>query len=259
MVNILGGANADSHIPLVEKAKSMYSSKMAVYPHLYGKESKPGRKIGHITVTGFVSIAELEKFAQPLIDIADAIKEERHRASSKALRPQQAPKAAAPAAFSDKPLVLVTMGSDSDLPILKAGIDILNQFGVPWEVDITSAHRTPGKMAQVATDAAGRGIKVIIAAAGGAAHLAGMASAHTPLPVIGVPVKATHLDGMDSLLSTVQMPVSSSKQAPRDIRHVLTICREECRLRRWPSTTRRTRLSWRSGSWERSCRSCKRR
>ncbi|KYK58454.1 hypothetical protein DCS_05470 [Drechmeria coniospora] len=104
------------------------------------------------------------------------------------------------------PLVLVTMGSDSDLPVLKAGIDILTQFGVPWEVDITSAHRTPARMAEVATQAAGRGIKVIIAAAGGAAHLPGMIAAYTPLPVIGVPVKATHLDGMDSLLSIVQMP-----------------------------------------------------
>lgn len=98
------------------------------------------------------------------------------------------------------------MGSDSDLPVLKAGIDILDQFGVPWEVDITSAHRTPTKMGQVATDAAARGIKVIIAAAGGAAHLPGMIAAYTPLPVIGVPVKATHLDGIDSLLSIVQMP-----------------------------------------------------
>ena len=207
MINILGGANPDSHFRLVEKAKSMYSSKVAVYPHLYGKESKPGRKIGHITVTGFVSIAELEKFAQPLIDIVDEITDERHKASSKALRPQQAPKAAA-AALKGKPLVLVTMGSDSDLPVLKAGIDILNQFGVPWEVDITSAHRTPAKMAQVAIDAADRGIKVIIAVAGGAAHLPGMLAAYTPLPVIGVPVKATHLDGLDSLLSIVQMPVS---------------------------------------------------
>ncbi|UKZ74552.1 hypothetical protein TrVFT333_002222 [Trichoderma virens FT-333] len=202
MINILGGANPESHLPLVEKAKSMYGNKMAVYVHLYGKESKPSRKIGHITVTGLVaSITELEEFAKPLVDMASDIRHERLQARSKALRPEQAVSKATQA-----PLVLVTMGSDSDLPVLKAGIDILNQFGVPWEVDITSAHRTPAKMADVATKAAGRGIKVIIAAAGGAAHLPGMVSAYTPLPVIGVPVKATHLDGVDSLYSIVQMP-----------------------------------------------------
>jgi phosphoribosylaminoimidazole carboxylase len=101
------------------------------------------------------------------------------------------------------------MGSDSDLPVLKAGLDILREFGVPYALDITSAHRTPKYMMRVADEAAGRGIKVIIAAAGGAAHLPGMISSETPLPVIGVPVKATHLDGMDSLLSIVQMPVRS--------------------------------------------------
>lgn len=204
MINILGGVNAESHLPLAEKAKSLYGDKMAVYLHLYGKESKPGRKIGHITVTGLAaSIAELEQFAQPLITLASEMRHERLQAVAKSLRP--APVAAA---SSEKPLVLVTMGSDSDLPVLKAGIDILNQFGVPWEIDITSAHRTPAKMADVALKAAERGLKVIIAAAGGAAHLPGMISAYTTLPVIGVPVKATHLDGMDSLYSIVQMPVS---------------------------------------------------
>lgn len=207
MINILGGARPDSHHRLVERAKSMYARGTAVYPHLYGKESKPSRKIGHITVTGSGSIRELESYAQPLIQIADEIRQERLKAASQALRPSQAPKAAVSAKAQGQALVLVTMGSDSDLPVLKAGIDILNQFGVPWTVDITSAHRTPAKMAEVATEAASRGIKVIIAAAGGAAHLPGMIAAYTPLPVIGVPVKATHLDGLDSLLSIVQMPV----------------------------------------------------
>lgn len=208
MINILGGANPSSHHKLVEQAKSTYAKGIAVYPHLYGKESKPSRKIGHITVTGSGSIKELEEFAKPLIQTADEIRAERLKASSQALRPSEAPKAASkPAAAKGNALVLVTMGSDSDLPVLKAGIDILNQFGVPWTVDITSAHRTPAKMAEVATDAASKGIKVIIAAAGGAAHLPGMLAAYTPLPVIGVPVKATHLDGLDSLLSIVQMPV----------------------------------------------------
>ncbi|KAF3762519.1 regulated by circadian rhythms/ air carboxylase [Cryphonectria parasitica EP155] len=206
MINILGGASQDSHHRLVEQAKKMYAKGTAVYPHLYGKESKPSRKIGHITLTGSGSIQELEKYAQPLIQIADEIRQERLKAASQALRPSAAPKAAPNAAAKGDALVLVTMGSDSDLPVLKAGIDILNQFGVPWTVDITSAHRTPSKMAEVATEAASRGIKVIIAAAGGAAHLPGMIAAYTPLPVIGVPVKATHLDGLDSLLSIVQMP-----------------------------------------------------
>lgn len=207
MINILGGASPDAHHRLVEQAKKMYAKGTAVYPHLYGKESKPSRKIGHITLTGSGSIQELERFAEPLIKIADEVRQERLQAASQALRPSEAPKAAPKATVKGEALVLVTMGSDSDLPVLKAGIDILNQFGVPWTVDITSAHRTPAKMAEVATEAASRGIKVIIAAAGGAAHLPGMIAAYTPLPVIGVPVKATHLDGLDSLLSIVQMPV----------------------------------------------------
>lgn len=216
MLNILGGANSDSHLPLVEKAKSMYGNKMAVYLHLYGKQSKPGRKIGHITITGLVaSITELEAFGQPLVEMANEIRQERIQADSKTLRPEQA------VIKPPAPLVLVTMGSDSDLPVLKAGLDMLTQFGVPWEVDITSAHRTPVKMGDVAMQAAARGIKVIIAAAGGAAHLPGMLAAYTPLPVIGVPVKATHLDGIDSLLSIVQMPVSAFFFSPFSFRAVV--------------------------------------
>ncbi|RGP69724.1 phosphoribosylaminoimidazole carboxylase [Fusarium sporotrichioides] len=204
MINILGGASPESHLPLVKKAKSMFAPKIGVYPHLYGKQSKPGRKIGHITLTGLEgSIKDLEGFAQPLVQLAADMRQERIQAKSKAMRPEQA---TTKTSKGKDPLVLVTMGSDSDLPVLKAGLDILTQFGVPWEVDITSAHRTPVKMGDVAIAAADRGIKVIIAAAGGAAHLPGMISAYTPLPVIGVPVKATHLDGMDSLLSIVQMP-----------------------------------------------------
>lgn len=216
MINILGGAHPDSHHRLVDLAKSTYATNTAVYPHLYGKESKPSRKIGHITLTSTGSIADLEASAQPLLRIADEIRAERLQASSAALRPSTeaaptpSPKASAPSSTrntSSPALVLVTMGSDSDLPVLKAAFDTLNDFGVPWTVDITSAHRTPAKMARVAGEAAAQGIKVIIAAAGGAAHLPGMLAAYTPLPVIGVPVKATHLDGVDSLLSIVQMPV----------------------------------------------------
>ncbi|XP_073282898.1 phosphoribosylaminoimidazole carboxylase, chloroplastic [Primulina huaijiensis] len=98
------------------------------------------------------------------------------------------------------------MGSDSDLPVMKDAAKILREFNVPTEVKIVSAHRTPEMMFEYASSAQGRGIQVIIAGAGGAAHLPGMVAALTPLPVIGVPVRASTLDGLDSLLSIVQMP-----------------------------------------------------
>lgn len=105
-----------------------------------------------------------------------------------------------------KPLVGVVMGSDSDWPVMKAAADALAEFGVPFEADVVSAHRMPLDMIEYGTEAAGRGLKVIIAGAGGAAHLPGMLASVTPLPVIGVPVPLKYLDGMDSLLSIVQMP-----------------------------------------------------
>ncbi len=98
------------------------------------------------------------------------------------------------------------MGSDSDLPVMQAAIDVLTEFGVAHEVRIVSAHRTPDVMYDYARTAAGRGVQVIIAAAGGAAALPGMTASMTPLPVIGVPVPLATLDGLDSLLSIVQMP-----------------------------------------------------
>jgi 5-(carboxyamino)imidazole ribonucleotide mutase len=98
------------------------------------------------------------------------------------------------------------MGSDSDLEIMNDCAKSLYGFGIPYEIDVTSAHRAPRKTAKVASEAAGRGVKVIIAAAGGAAHLAGVIAAESTLPVIGVPIPSTSLQGMDSLLATVQMP-----------------------------------------------------
>jgi 5-(carboxyamino)imidazole ribonucleotide mutase len=100
----------------------------------------------------------------------------------------------------------VIMGSDSDWPTMKAAAEALTEFGVDHEVRVISAHRTPQLMLEYATSAAARGLKVIIAGAGGAAHLPGMVASATPLPVIGVPVPLKYLDGMDSLLSIVQMP-----------------------------------------------------
>jgi len=104
------------------------------------------------------------------------------------------------------PIVGVIMGSDSDLPTMQAAIDVLREFDIPHEVRVISAHRTPQDMAAYAQSAHERGLKVIIAGAGGAAHLPGMVAAYTPLPVIGVPVKSSALSGLDSLLSIVQMP-----------------------------------------------------
>jgi 5-(carboxyamino)imidazole ribonucleotide mutase len=107
---------------------------------------------------------------------------------------------------STAPLVAVVMGSTSDWETLRHAAEMLEKFGVPHERRVVSAHRTPVLMAEFANEAAGRGIKVIIAGAGGAAHLPGMIAAHTPLPVLGVPVESKVLRGVDSLLSIVQMP-----------------------------------------------------
>jgi 5-(carboxyamino)imidazole ribonucleotide mutase len=98
------------------------------------------------------------------------------------------------------------MGSDSDLEIMREAAKALEEFGIAYEIDVISAHRSPDRTADYARTAAGRGVRVIIAGAGGAAHLAGVIAAHTTLPVIGVPIPSTPLQGMDSLLATVQMP-----------------------------------------------------
>ena len=105
-----------------------------------------------------------------------------------------------------RPVGGVVMGSDSDWPVMEAAVTALTEFGVGWEADVVSAHRMPREMISYGSEAAARGLRVIIAGAGGAAHLPGMLAAVTPLPVIGVPVPLAHLDGMDSLLSVVQMP-----------------------------------------------------
>lgn len=108
--------------------------------------------------------------------------------------------------MSDKPVVGVIMGSDSDLSVMQGAIDVLTEFEVPHEVRIVSAHRTPDVLVEYATTAVDRGLQVIVAGAGGAAHLPGMTASMTALPVIGVPVPLSQLDGLDSLLSIVQMP-----------------------------------------------------
>ncbi|WP_406183142.1 5-(carboxyamino)imidazole ribonucleotide mutase [Streptomyces sp. NBC_01006] len=104
------------------------------------------------------------------------------------------------------PVIGIVMGSDSDWPVMEGAAQALDEFEIPYEVDVVSAHRMPREMVAYGEQAAGRGLKAIIAGAGGAAHLPGMLASVTPLPVIGVPVPLKYLDGMDSLLSIVQMP-----------------------------------------------------
>ena len=106
----------------------------------------------------------------------------------------------------DKPLVGIIMGSDSDLPVMDAARQVMKEFDIPYEITIVSAHRTPKKLVDYSTEADERGLEVVIAGAGGAAHLPGMVASITPLPVIGVPVRSSNLQGLDSLLSIVQMP-----------------------------------------------------
>lgn len=108
--------------------------------------------------------------------------------------------------MAESPLVSIVMGSDSDLEIMNEAAKALEDFGISYEIDVTSAHRSPARTAEFARGAASRGVKVIIAGAGGAAHLAGVIASETTLPVIGVPIPSTPLNGLDSLLATVQMP-----------------------------------------------------
>lgn len=169
--------------------------------HLYGKsESRAARKMGHITITGN-SDSEVRSHVRTLL-LAQ------HDADPRWIDPI-APESPKSGFSSQSPLVGIIMGSDSDLPTMLPATKILEEFGVPFELTITSAHRTPERMVRYAKSAVSRGLRVIIAGAGGAAHLPGMVASETALPVIGVPVKASVLDGVDSLYSIVQMPVSS--------------------------------------------------
>ena len=182
MLNILG----DKEVPNKEIeicTRALETPLASVY--LYGKTTRPDRKMGHINVVSS-SMEDCEARMEYILGNTSEI----------------------PASLTPKevPVVGIIMGSDSDLPVMALGANILKQFGVPFELTIVSAHRTPHRMSQYAIDAAKRGLKCIIAGAGGAAHLPGMVAAMTPLPVIGVPVKGSTLDGVDSLHSIVQMP-----------------------------------------------------
>lgn len=182
MVNVLGAKSGSD-----DDAYSLLRRSLGVpgaLAHYYGKaEARAGRKLGHFTLVA-PDFAELT-------------------ARARAISPELVDRAGLE---SEPPVVGIIMGSDSDLPAMAAAADVLDQFKVPYELSIVSAHRTPARMYEYAQLAASRGLRVIIAGAGGAAHLPGMVAALTPLPVVGVPIKTSTLNGQDSLLSIVQMP-----------------------------------------------------
>mmetsp|Transcript_8081 Transcript_8081/g.25983 ORF Transcript_8081/g.25983 Transcript_8081/m.25983 type:complete len:602 (+) Transcript_8081:130-1935(+) len=199
MLNIIGSPDGLLPTTLAPLALALSTPHAAV--HWYGKApAKPRRKMAHINITA-PDKREVLRIIKLLEDSAAAA--ELGTASADATA---AAGPGPPPLPSVSPLVGVIMGSDSDLPCMRAAAEALEQFHVPYEMTIVSAHRTPERMFEYARGAEARGIKVIIAGAGGAAHLPGMVAALTPLPVIGVPVKSSMLSGNDSLLSIVQMP-----------------------------------------------------
>ncbi|KAJ1997019.1 phosphoribosylaminoimidazole carboxylase ade2, partial [Coemansia thaxteri] len=208
MVNVLGGANG--HASVLEPCLASLDIPGATV-HLYGKDgAKAGRKMGHITVVADCALQLRRRVDLIVGHLPNASAEEHSRFL---YRSSCAPSTDGSVADVEKedvremaPLVGIIMGSDSDLPTMRPAAQILEQLGVPFELTIVSAHRTPDRMFDYARSAHKRGLKVIIAGAGGAAHLPGMVAALTPLPVVGVPVKGRCLDGVDSLHSIVQMP-----------------------------------------------------
>jgi phosphoribosylaminoimidazole carboxylase len=197
MLNLIG--HSSSMAEITEQAVAALEVPGASV-HLYGKsECRKGRKMGHITVVG-ESDAQLRSRIRLLLQALP---------SGVANEVDLYAPVRRSGGFSDpNPLVGVIMGSDSDLPVMRPAAHILDRFEIPYELTIVSAHRTPDRLVEYARSAATRGLRTIIAGAGGAAHLPGMVAAMTALPVIGVPVKGSSLDGVDSLHSIVQMPVS---------------------------------------------------
>lgn len=188
MLNVLGTDEPNGELEYCKRA--LETPGASVY--LYGKSTRPKRKVGHINIVAS-SMDEAQRRLDYILGKSKSLSDGQEAGEKVA-------------GTSKKPLVGVIMGSDSDLPVMAEGCNILKRFGVPFEVTIVSAHRTPHRMSKYAIEAPERGIKAIIAGAGGAAHLPGMVASMTPLPVIGVPVKGSRLDGVDSLYSIVQMP-----------------------------------------------------
>ena len=205
MLNILGTADGDAGVVQAHETMAKAYATPGATVHWYGKDGvAKGRKVGHVTILGKSRAEARERLAAVDADAALAL--EKSSSSS-------ATSAAPSSSFNMFPptsaKVGIIMGSDSDLPTMAAARDALLEFGIEAEVTVVSAHRTPDRMVSYAREAASRGIRVIIAGAGGAAHLPGMVAAMTPLPVVGVPVVPTsggRLDGLDALLSIVQMP-----------------------------------------------------
>jgi phosphoribosylaminoimidazole carboxylase len=197
MLNILGASTPDSAVRVAERC---IAAGVGASIHLYGKgDARPGRKMGHMTVTA-PTMREAEKCMQPLLDITDDVRGKQSAPASDSTAANTSGGQAKDA------IVGVIMGSYSDMPVLQAGINLLKTLNIAFETHITSAHRTPDWMSDYVHGAKPRGIQVLIAAAGGAAHLPGMAASHTTIPVIGVPVKPTIGDGTDSVLSILNMP-----------------------------------------------------
>lgn len=199
MLNLIGFSSSMSEITsIVNLALTIPGASV----HLYGKsECRKGRKMGHITIVAN-SDAQLRERLRPLLLALPS--------SPLSETNLYAPIPPTPGSgISHKnPLVGIIMGSDSDLPTMLPAARILDNFRIPYELTIVSAHRTPDRLVEYARSASSRGLRTIIAGAGGAAHLPGMVAAMTALPVVGVPVKGSSLDGVDSLYSIVQMPVS---------------------------------------------------
>jgi phosphoribosylaminoimidazole carboxylase len=213
MLNILGASNDMSEITnFARHALSVPGASV----HLYGKaECRKGRKMGHVTVT---ASSDAEISARLLRLLWHLPGRDHHHDYDRDYDADHdidfepdVPITPKPGHSHRQPLVGVIMGSDSDLPVMLPAARILDRFSVPYELTIVSAHRTPDRLVEYARSAAPRGLRVIVAGAGGAAHLPGMVAAMTALPVIGVPVKGSSLDGVDSLHSIVQMPVSDSR------------------------------------------------
>ncbi|KAA1086613.1 phosphoribosylaminoimidazole carboxylase ade2 [Puccinia graminis f. sp. tritici] len=206
MVNVLGHESGEKGEKQVKKCFELVSGLKGVSVESYGKFGcQRGRKMGHINVIG-ESDADVREIVSKVVRCLPV--NQTDESDFEGLI-KSAPTAARSGGFSDpNPLVSIIMGSDSDLPTMIEASRILSHplFQVAHELTIVSAHRTPERMVEFSQSAASRGVKVIIAGAGGAAHLPGMVSALTPLPVIGVPVKGKTLDGVDSLHSIVQMP-----------------------------------------------------
>ncbi|PWN54343.1 putative phosphoribosyl-5-aminoimidazole carboxylase [Violaceomyces palustris] len=228
MINILGLADSDKDGEAVAKTLAPAVASLSVpgaTAHLYGKAGcRKGRKMGHITIVGQSDaqvrqrLETVERALDQATELATkggalpaSLTAEGVVASSSSVSSPSAPSSSAtPKSAADfshpQPLVGIIMGSDSDLPVMLPAAEILKKFNVPFELSIVSAHRTPDRMREYARNAPARGLRAIIAGAGGAAHLPGMVAAQTALPVIGVPVKGSVLDGVDSLHSIVQMP-----------------------------------------------------